>query len=270
MTEAKEFFAENGYYHARSVFSPDELSAMTTDFDCIVDQIQASGAVVDATWDGAAAQKLMGESNTILHTHNVQQFSAVWLRAIQQERFLGLAQKILGENIVLHHTKLFLKPPRTGSPFPMHQDWSYFPTLKDTMIAAIIHVSDATDEMGCLRVYPESHRLGRMLNSDGRTENPELQKYPIENATRVEARAGDVVFFSYCTLHGSMPNRSDLPRKTVLVQMHAGDDRVEPGNFHANEALTLRGRNFHATRESAGQMKVLNTLSYQGGRPKES
>jgi len=260
--EAKELFQENGYYHARAVFSPDELSGMMTDFDHIIDQLQGSGELVDATWDGPETKKLLGENNTILHTHNVQQFSAVWLRAIQQKSFLDLAQEILGENIVLHHTKLFLKPPKTGSPFPMHQDWSYFPTLKDTMVAAIIHVSDATDEMGCLRVYPESHRLGRMPDFNGRTENPELQKYPIENATRVEAKAGDVAFFSYCTLHGSMPNISDLPRKTVLVQMHAGDDRVEPDNFHADEALTLRGRNFHATRESAGQMKVPNTSRY--------
>jgi len=255
MIEEKEFFQKNGYYHARSVFSPDELSDMTTDFDYIIDQLQGSGETIDGTWNGSEIEKLVGENSTILHTHNVQQFSAVWLRAIQQKPFLDLAQNFLGENIVLHHTKLFLKPPETGSPFPMHQDWSYFPTIKDTMVAAIIHISDATDEMGCLRVYPESHKLGRMPNSNGRMENPELQKYPIGNATRVEAKVGDVVFFSYCTLHGSMPNTSALPRKTVLVQMYAGDDRVEGGNSHPNEALTLRGRNFHATRTSAGHLK---------------
>ena len=52
---------------------------------------------------------------------------------------------------MLHHSKLFCKPPETGSPFPMHQDWQYFPSVKDTMIAAIIYVSAATDEMGCVR-----------------------------------------------------------------------------------------------------------------------
>ena len=44
----------------------------------------------------------------------------------------------------------------------MHQDWQYFPSVKDSMIAAIIYVSEATDEMGCVRVYPGSHKqLGR-------------------------------------------------------------------------------------------------------------
>ena len=53
----------------------------------------------------------------------------------------------------------------------MHQDWPYFPSLNDSMIAGIIHVSDATDEMGCLLVFPGSHKLGRVAGADGRRQN---------------------------------------------------------------------------------------------------
>ncbi len=58
-------------------------------------------------------------------------------------KFLDIAEQILGPDIILHHTKLFQKPQGKGAPFPMHQDWQYFPTVKDTMIAGIIHVSEA-------------------------------------------------------------------------------------------------------------------------------
>jgi len=47
-----------------------------------------------------------------------------------------------------------------------------------------------------------------------------------------------------------MPNRSAATRKTVLVQLHAGDDRVEEGNQHPNEQLVLQGWNHFATRNS--------------------
>jgi ectoine hydroxylase-related dioxygenase (phytanoyl-CoA dioxygenase family) len=124
------------------------------------------------------------------------------------------------------------------------------------MLAAIIHVSRATDEMGCLRVFPGSHKLGRLADSSGQMDSDVLRRYPIENATPLEAEAGDVVFFHYFTLHGSMPNRSSEVRKTVLVQMHAGDDRVEEGNTHPNERLTLSGWNSYATRASAGAGKA--------------
>ena len=80
----------------------------------------------------------------------------------------------------------------------MHQDSQYFPTINDTMIAGVVHVSEATDEMGCFRVYPGSHReLGRCEGMMGSGQNVEIHKrYPIEKATVLQAEPGDVVFFS--------------------------------------------------------------------------
>lgn len=251
MSEIGPYFHEHGYAVARGVFQEDDLKALEHDFDRIVAQIQSAGEETNARWTGPEMEA--HQNTVVLHTHNVQQYSAVWLKALLNERFLDAAECILGPDIVLHHTKLFQKPAEKGAPFPMHQDWSYFPTLKDTMMAAIIHVSAATEEMGCLRVYPGSHKLGRIKDSHGQSEHEMLQRYPIQDATPLEAEPGDVVFFNYLTIHGSMPNRSNHVRKTVLVQMHAGDDDVEPGNHHPNERLTLRGWNHSTTRSLANQ-----------------
>ena len=252
--EIKAFFEENGYYHARGVFSREELATLEEDFDRIVQQISSTGESVNARWGGATMAKIAAKDSVVVHTHNVQLFSARWLQAMLQEKFLAASQAILGPDVILHHTKLFQKPAEKGAPFPMHQDWSYFPTVKDTMMAGIIHVSDATDEMGCVRVYPGSHKLGRMAETWGQTEGDRdpLKDYPLEKATVVEAEAGDVLFFNYLTLHGSMPNRSQKVRKTVLIQMHSGDDKVEDDNRHPNVRLTLSGWNSAATRHIAG------------------
>jgi len=252
-TEISEFYQTNGYYHAKGIFSPNELRDLETDFDHIVRQISSTGEEVNARWGGAAMEKIAAKDSVVVHTHNVQIYSAVWLRAMMQELFLENAKAILGPDVILHHSKLFQKPAEKGAPFPMHQDWSYFPSVKDTMMAGIIHVSDATDEMGCLRVYPGSHKLGRIPESHGQDANDAMKDYPLQKATIVEAEAGDVLFFHYCTLHGSMPNRSNKVRKTVLVQMHSGDDRIEDGNSHPNERLVLAGWN-HAAKRSQGNL----------------
>ncbi len=253
MSDIKDFFEEHGYYHAKGLFRPDEIATLERDFDGIVRQLTASGEVIDATWDGGEAAKLAAKDDVILHTHNVQKYSRSWLNAFLNERFLDVAEAIIGPDIILHHSKLFQKPSENGSPFPMHQDWPYFPTEKDSMIAGIIHVSDATDEMGCLRVVPGSHRLGRIEGADGRRQNDVIDRYPIEDALPVEARAGDVVFFHYFTLHGSMPNRSTQTRKTVLCQLYDGTDRIEPGNHHPDERMVLRGWNHNISRAAAGE-----------------
>ncbi|MCC7436111.1 MAG: phytanoyl-CoA dioxygenase family protein [Methanoregulaceae archaeon] len=247
--ELTDFFAENGYAVVPGVFMEEELEDLQRDFDRIVAQLVASGEEINARWTGTEMAEYA--ETVVLHTHNVQQYSAVWMRALLNDRLLDAAEAILGPDIVLHHTKLFQKPSEVGAPFPMHQDWSYFPTMKDTMMAAVIHVSAANEEMGCLRVYPGSHRLGRLTDSDGQLEESMLLDYPIQDATPLEAEPGDVVFFHYLTIHGSMPNRSDRARKTVLVQLHAGDDDVEPGNQHPNERLALRGWNHRMTRSMA-------------------
>lgn len=252
-TEIGRQFAEDGYYIARGVFSPAEVAELEADFDRIVAQLTASGENINATWQGPEMERLGAKKLTVFHTHNVQQYSSAWLRALVNARFLEVAQAILGPDVILHHTKLFQKPSETGAPFPMHQDWEYFPTVLDTMMAGIVHVSRATDEMGCLRVYPGSHKLGRVGGTWGQSESDLLANYPLSGATPLEAEPGDVAFFHYFTIHGSMPNRSDAVRKTVLVQMYSGQDHVEEGNTHPDARLALSGWNHHSKRSSANQ-----------------
>jgi hypothetical protein len=47
-----------------------------------------------------------------------------------------------------------------------------------------------------------------------------------------------------------MPNLSDKPRKTILIQLYSGRDKIIDGNKHTNVQLVLRGRNYYATRNN--------------------
>lgn len=240
----KASFKKNGYYLARGLFSPAAIKVLERDFDRVVDQNVRLHDSPNKGWRGEAVERLKAGETTLIHTHQVHFYSSAWLQAVQDPKFLDVAEAILGPDIVLHHTKLFQKPAEKGAPFPTHQDWSYFPSEKDTMIAAIIHVSPATDEMGCLRVYPGSHRLGRKAGTNGQGYSAFMDRnYPLEGSKVkvIEAQPGDVLFFSYFTVHGSKPNRSQALRKTVLVQLHSGQDRIEAGNMHADSRLVLRG-----------------------------
>ena len=246
-------FERDGYCLAHSVFSETVLERLENDFDHIVAQLESSGENINARWDSTNTDALDGGDSRIIHTHNVHRYSANWLSAFRDKNFLDQTELILGSDIILHHSKLFQKPPKEGAPFPIHQDWWYFPTHKDTMIAAVIFLGDADDECGGFRVYPGSHKLGRADNSSGLDTSELLQSYPLDEATPISAKRGDVLFFSYFTLHGSMPNRSDRVRKTVLVQMYSGQDYLLPNEEvnHVDEQLVLRGWNHHMTRELA-------------------
>ena len=96
--------------------------------------------------------------------------SAIWLQALLNLSFLDVAEEILGSDVVLHHTKLF-HPPNQWPCFLYIRIDNVFPDFKITMIAGIIHLTEATDHMGCIRVYLGSHYLGRQSGLMGNGEN---------------------------------------------------------------------------------------------------
>ena len=242
-------FKEKGFCVINNLFNSDIVDTLSSEFDRIVSQLQESGENINARWSSELTKDIEQSETQVIHTHNVQSYSAEMMAMIQSKIFLDNVEKLIGPDIILHHSKLFLKPPGNGSAFPLHQDWSYFPTEENSMIAAVIHLSESDEEMGCMRIVPGSHKLGTIEKTDGHSFVKGVHdRYQLEDAEPIIVGPGDVVFFHCCSLHGSMQNVSKRPRKTVLVQLYSGSDRVVDGNRHTNVQLVLRGVNHFATR----------------------
>jgi phytanoyl-CoA hydroxylase len=229
-----------GYVVARGIFTTAELDELERELDAVIERRAKQKAHLDATWQGDWKKDM--PKTEILHTHDVQLYSAAWARVLVHDRFTEALADAVGPNVQLHHTKAFIKPPEKGSAFPMHQDQPYFPHEKHTMAAAIIHLTDATPEMGCFCVYPGTHKLGPLPTVHERSLYLEPSKYPIQNATPLPAQRGDVVIFNYLLIHGSDINRSQRPRKTVLVQFRNPTDKPTK-DVHRSHAqgMMLRG-----------------------------
>ena len=234
------FYQENGYILIPSLITPEEAALYRAEAHAIADRLAQNGKG-DATW-GSAKEVTMGTPTRLLHCHDVQFQSAAFSRLIVDERLTEIAADIIGPNVQLHHDKMFIKPPEKGSPFPMHQDVPFFPHDRHSMIAAIIHFDDAPLEKGCLRVVPGSHKLGVLPHiAEGLFHLP-MDEYPIESATPLPAKAGDAVFFSYLTIHGSGVNTSSEARTTLLVQMRDPIDHPTVDTHRSRgQGMMLRG-----------------------------
>ena len=247
-------FRKYGYLLKSGLYTKSNISRYEAEFDKIIKQLRRSGENINARWNSCLTKDMESIKTSVVHTHNVQSFSSKMMEMIQNDHFLDCVEKIIGENIILHHTKLFLKPPKYGSAFPLHQDWSYFPTKKNSMLAAVIHLTDTSEEMGCIKLIPKSHKLGKIKKSDGHHFIKKIHgTFTLENAKPITAKAGDVLIFDSCILHGSMPNISLNPRKTILIQLYSGMDQVLENN-HTNVQLVLRGWNSYATRNSVNNL----------------
>ena len=241
-TEQSDFYSENGYVLVCGLLTPEEAALYRQESHDLADRL-CKHESMDATWGAARAAVAEAKDTKILHCHNVQFYSAAFSRLLVNARLVDAASDIIGSpNVQLHHTKMFIKPPEKGSPFPMHQDAPYFPHDNHSMIAAILHFDDAPIEKGCVRVVPGSHKLGILEHSSEGGWHLPFSEYPIESAVPCEAKAGDVLFFSYLTIHGSGINVSQEARTTLLVQMRDPEDPPTKKTHESRgQGMMLRG-----------------------------
>ena len=91
-------------------------------------------------------------------------------------------------------------------------------------------------------VVPGSHKLGPLEHDPEGSWHLPLDLYPLESAVACPATAGDVLFFSYLTIHGSGINVSSEARTTVLVQMRDPLDRPTVATHQSRgQGMMLRG-----------------------------
>ena len=178
-TDQRAFYDENGYLLVAGLFSPAEAAAYRRECHDLAGRLSAN-ASLESTWKSARGVAA-GQGNTmLLGCHNVQFYAAAFSRLIVDERLTAVAAALIDSaNVQLHHTKMFIKPPEKGSPFPLHQDHPFFPHERHSMIAAILHFDDAPVEKGCVCVVPGSHQHGPLEHNPEGSWHLPLDRYPV-------------------------------------------------------------------------------------------
>jgi ectoine hydroxylase-related dioxygenase (phytanoyl-CoA dioxygenase family) len=226
-----EFYRDNGYLLVKGLLDRSEARAYRDECHAVLARLRKT----DPTW--GSARKLVDGATELRHCHDVQFHSAAFTRLLVDPRFTDVAAAMMGtENVQLHHTKIFVKPAEKGSPFPLHQDAAHLPHTKHTVGAAIFHFDDAPERKGCVRVVPGSHKNGPLPHVEEGGWHLPLSEWPLDAAVPIEAEAGDVLFFSYLTVHGSGVNTAAEPRTTLLVQFR------DPEDLPADDVHNSRGQ----------------------------
>jgi ectoine hydroxylase-related dioxygenase (phytanoyl-CoA dioxygenase family) len=209
VTDHAGLYRENGYLLVPGVFDADEVQEMRDGLDRILANVTGTQHERNHTWSD------VGDSTLALKGyHDLQYHDAVFTRMVAHPRLVGVLTQLIGPDVQLHHTKMLVKPPEEGAPFPMHQDYPYFPHERHSVLAASVHLDDTDEQNGCLHVIPGSHAWGPLeAHGDSHTVD-----YELDAGVACPARAGDVLFFNYLTIHGSGVNRSTRTRRNVLFQ----------------------------------------------------
>ncbi|MDT4953660.1 MAG: phytanoyl-CoA hydroxylase [Acidobacteriota bacterium] len=217
-----DFYNEHGYLRIPGVFTTAETDELQSELDRLIQE----WAFTDKGWTGPWRQVYMDaeteEKSKLVAMHDLQLYSETWCRAITNSNLSVAMSDLLGPNVELHHSTLHVKPPETGHPFPMHQDWAFYHHENGQYIDALIHLSDTSDENGEIRFLDGSHKQGALEHITATPAGPctphlPTDHYRLEDTIAVPARRGDVVCFNIHTIHGSSINQTKEARLIVRV-----------------------------------------------------
>ena len=142
----------------------------------------------------------------------------------QSEMLLNCLEQLLGPNILFHYSKLNMKPAEIGSVVEWHQDLSYYPLTNRDSLAVLFYLDDTDEENGFLRMIPGRHQDDLMPHAGDRFfEGRVTDAVNDSGAVGVGGRAGTAIFMHCMTPHASATNRSNRPRRTLILSYRAAD-----------------------------------------------
>jgi hypothetical protein len=138
---------------------------------------------------------------------------------------LDMVEQLIGPDFALWNCSFFAKPALTGSRTPWHQDGEYWPIRPLATCSVWLAVDAATQENGCLRMIPGSHKLRKLAahrtnDGPGLALNRELLESEYDEAEAVDLllEPGQFSLHDVYLLHGSEPNRSPHPRRGMTMR----------------------------------------------------
>jgi len=200
---------------------------------------------------------------------------------------VSAVQALIGADLALWSTVLFIKEPDTSAFVSWHQDAYYMGLEPQNFVTAWLALTPSTIESGCVSVIPGSHK-GRLDHHDSYgddnilTRGQHVGDVDASNAVHLELQPGQMSLHHPWIVHGSQPNRSGSRRVGFAMQSFLGADvRPTRGEHHVlhvsgrplasefvevEKPATTFGPNETVTREAAN--RAMASVLYDGAREK--
>ncbi|MEJ7706274.1 MAG: phytanoyl-CoA dioxygenase family protein [Nocardioidaceae bacterium] len=234
--EQKDFWDENGYLVVENALSSSEVEVLRGSLVKLEEQARTLTETTDRYIFSLFGAD--GGGKRVQQIAEPHEFGGDFVTLARDRRILDVIEGMIGPDILLYYSMLMMKPPSAGAPAPWHQDMSFFVHDNARLVAAQVYLDDATEENGCVRVVPGSHRYGLLNHFDGDRFTGIVQGDTNDfdnNRKSVIVPAGSIAFWHCLTLHSSEPNRSLNPRRAVVFEYKDPSARLMSGSFSKSE-----------------------------------
>ena len=203
-------------------------------------------------------------------------------------QILDAVQSLIGKNILVCGTTLFIKNPNEKGFVSFHQDAKYIGLQPHNWVTAWVAITDSNEHNGCMRMWPGSHKdnlkdhnqmfdEGNLLTRGQTVENVQKKK-----TTPLILKAGQMSLHHPTVVHGSDLNKSKDRRIGFVIQSYIGTNvrqtlgkngvQIARGvdNYHYHEVIN-RPKSLMSEEDLALRKKeneALQEIFYSGSNKK--
>ena len=159
--------------------------------------------------------------------YNVHLISPKLDSIVHNSKILDAVESIIGKNILVCSTTLFIKNPNEGGFVSYHQDAKYIGLEPHNWVTAWVALTDSNKENGCMKMWPKSHlelkyhkekfNKGNLL-----TRGQTIENVPESQVKSIELKAGQMSLQHPRIVHGSGINKSNDRRIGFVIQSYIG------------------------------------------------
>ena len=184
--------------------------------------------------------------------YNAHLISPLLDEVTHHPKILDAVQSLIGEDILVCGTTLFIKNPHEKGFVSYHQDAKYIGLEPHNWVTAWVAITDSNEHNGCMRMWSGSHKDNlkdhdQMFNEGNLlTRGQTVNNVPKEETTPLILEAGQMSLHHPTVVHGSDLNKSNDRRIGFVIQSYIGTDVKQViGKNSVQLARGVDNYNFH-------------------------
>ena len=165
-----------------------------------------------------------------INRNYVHLISPVFNKVCLNKNILDAVESIIGKNILICGTTLFIKNPKEKGFVSFHQDAKYIGLEPHNWVTVWVAITDANEKNGCMRMLPESHKENlkhheqKFDKNNLLTRGQTIKNISLDKTEPVILKAGQMSLHHPKIVHGSGLNYSDDRRIGFVIQSYIGSN----------------------------------------------
>ena len=158
--------------------------------------------------------------------YNAHLISPLLDEVTHNPKILDAVQSLIGENILICGTTLFIKNPNEKGFVSYHQDAKYIGLEPLNWVTAWVAITDSNEKNGCMRMWSGSHKDNlkehdeKFNNGNLLTRGQTVKNVPKDETTPLILEAGQMSLHHPTVVHGSELNKSNDRRIGFVIQSY--------------------------------------------------